>query len=197
MRYQTQERQRVGVAEGRQRSASHHVASDGFLGVVGQFAVLHHHALAVFRELAVDMHTRASLTHGNLRSEGQGDTVFVSQLAHNPLGDHELVGGILDVGGQELNFVLLVNLAVVGEVTYFGVTVLNQAAGLGDEAHGLDAVLGELVERGALVVALLVGHLVNLFVVGDDVILQLAHGLHAEARGLLEHFVRLVQDVFR
>ena len=74
-------------------------------------------------------------------------------------------------------------------------TVLDQATSLGDEAHGLDAVFGELVERGALVVATLVGHLIDLFIVGDDIVFQLAHGLHLQARGLLEHFVGFVENV--
>ena len=100
------------------------------------------------------------------------------------------------VGRNSISFCsLLVDLAVVGEVTHFGVAVLNQATCLGDEAHGLDAVLGELVERGALVITFLVRHLIDLFVVGDDIVFQLAHGLHLQARGLLEDFVSLVEDV--
>ena len=87
---------------------------------------------------------------------------------------------------------MLVGRNSISFCAHFRVAVLDQAASLGDEAHGLHAILGELVERCALVVTLLVGHFVDSLVIGDDVILQLAHGFHLQACGLLEHFVGLV-----
>ena len=56
MGHQTEERQRVGVTEGRQRGAGVHVTSDGFLAVVAELALVDHDALAILGELAVHVH---------------------------------------------------------------------------------------------------------------------------------------------
>ena len=141
--------------------------------------------------------TASGLAHSNLRSKGDGDAVLISQLTHNPFGHNELVGCVFDVGRQKFYLILLINLAVFGEVTHLGMAVFDQAAGLCDEAHGFHTVVGEFVERSALVIAALIGHFVHLFVVGYDVILKLAHGFHFQTCALLEHLVCLVENVFR
>ena len=102
------------------------------------------------------MHARSGLAHGNLGGKGQGHAVLVSQLTHNPLGNHQLVGGILYIGRQELNLVLLIDLAVLGKVTHLTVAVLDKTAALGNQLHGLGAQILELAERSALVIAALI-----------------------------------------
>ena len=84
----------------------------------------------------VEMQTAAGLTLGDLRSEGDVEAVLPCQCAENPLGHHELVGGGLYGRYEELYLVLLVHLAVEGEVADLGVGVLDVAADLGDELHG-------------------------------------------------------------
>ena len=133
----------------------------------------------------------------NLGGEGDGDAVLVAQRAHNPLGYHQLVGGIFERGGEELNLVLLIHRVVHAEVAHLAVAVLNQAATFSNQLHRLHAVVLKLAEgRRGMVAALVFGH-IALLLGGNDVVLQLAHHLklHA-ARRLAEGFARLGQRVF-
>ena len=84
---------------------------------------------------------------------------------------------------------------VEGEVADLGVGVLDVAADLGDELHGLGTECLHLGERSGLMVAALVLRREAVVVVVDDVELQLAHGLEGVAGGLLELLVGLVEGV--
>ena len=91
------------------------------------------------------MQARTGLSNSNLGSERNVETVLVGKVAYHPLGQHELVGSVLDGTRQELYLVLLEHLAVSREVAHLGVTVLNLSTGLRNERHAL---LAELVELG-------------------------------------------------
>ena len=144
------------------------------------------------------MHAAARLAHGNLGGEGDGDAVLVAQCAHNPFGNHQLVGGIFQRSGQELDFVLLIHQVVHAEIAHLAVAVLNQPAAFGNQFHRLGAEILKLAERCRGVVAALVGGHILLLLGSDDVVLQLAHHLklHA-ARSLAESLAGLGQGIFR
>ena len=96
---------------------------------------------------------------------------------------------------EELDLVLLVHLAVEGEVADLGVGVLDVAADLGDELHGFGTECLYLGEGGRLVVTALILRGEAAVVVIDDVELQLAHGLEGVACSLLELLVSLAEGV--
>ena len=58
-------------------------------------------------------------------------------LTHNPFGNDELVGSIFDVGGQEFNLVLLIDLSILREITHLGMSVLDLASALGNQLSGI------------------------------------------------------------
>ncbi len=145
------------------------------------------------------MHVQSAtrLAHSDFWSECDCDAVLVCQLTHNPLGYGELVGSVFYVCWQKLYFVLLIYLSVFGEIAHLGMSVFDEATGLSYEAHGLNTIVGKLVERGTLMVSALVGHLVHLLIVGNDVVLKFAHGLHAESGCLGKHLAGLAEYVLR
>ena len=160
-------------------------AGDGAAGNVADAAVGDHEVAAILHDLEVDVEAGAGLAGGDLGREGDIIAELCAEGADNPLGDHEVVGGLHGGDGQELDLVLLEDLAVGGEVADLGVAVLDLSAGLGDEVHAAAAELVEVCEGRRLVVALLVGGLVEVVVLGHDVVLELSHGveLHAGALG--------------
>ncbi len=186
----------VGVAEGGDGGGQLHHAGNGAAGSAGQHAgIVQHTVLSVLDDAHVDVQARAGLSGGNLRGEGDVVAHLIGQVADNPLGNHQLVGRVLGLHGQELNLVLLVNHAVDGEVAHLGVAVLNLSAGLCDVGHALGAELVELGVWGRFVIALLVCGGEHLLVRSDDVILQLAHGLELHARHAVEGLASLAQGV--
>ena len=144
----------------------------------------------------MDVETTARLACGNLRGEGHIQAVFVSEVADNPFGQHQLVGGILHVRNQELYFVLFVNLVIQREVAHFGVAVFDLAAHLSDIKHALGTELLELGERCGFMVTFLVGCLVQFLFVANDVVFQFAHCLEFHARHFLERLDRLAENIF-
>ena len=58
------------------------------------------------------------------RSESDVVSILGKQGCDNPFGNHQLVGCLLGTYRQKFDFVLLVYLAVKGEVTHFGMPVL-------------------------------------------------------------------------
>ena len=183
MGHQTEIRCRVGVAEGGERTSEVEYASYGLVSHFGEAVVADVHVLAVLDDAGVDVHAAARLADGDFRGEGDGDAVFVTQLAHNPLGDDELVGSVLEGGGQKLNLVLLVHGVADGEVAHLGVTVFDKAATFGYELHSLDAELLELAERLRSVIAALVGREIFVILGSDDIVFEFAHNLELHAAG--------------
>ena len=102
------------------------------------------------------MHARSGLAHGNLGGERKSYAILVSQLTHHPLGNNQLISGILYIGRQELYLVLLIYLAILGKVTHLAVAVLDKTAALGNQLHGLGTQVLELAERSTLVIAALI-----------------------------------------
>ena len=143
------------------------------------------------------MHAGTRLPRRDLRRECQHYLVFVCQLTHYPFGHNQLVCSFFDVDGEEFDLILLIDAAALGKVAHLGMTVLDLASGLGYQAHGLGPEIGELVERSALVIAFLVGDLVQALRISYDVVLQLTHRLHFHPGNLLERLVRFLQDEFR
>ena len=143
------------------------------------------------------MHTGTGFADGDFGSKGDIQTALVGQVADDPFGDGELFGGIFGVGRQEFDFVLLIDFAVEGEVTDFGVTVFDQTAGLRDVVH---AQLTEFAEFGigsGFVITFLVDSGEALIIGSDDVVFQFAHGLEFQTGALAESFAGFVQSVFR
>ena len=120
----------VGVAEGRKRRSTGHIAGDGVLGNGVEFALGHHLVLAAFDNTGVDMETAAGLAAGDFGSEGYIKAVLVGEVADDPFGENELICSILHIGDEELYFILLINLVAEGEVAHFGVAVLDETAHL-------------------------------------------------------------------
>ena len=91
-----------------------------------------------------------------------------------------VIGKDTRVSGDMLESALLAGLCACGcDVVRLGViptpaiaylTVFNHAAGLSDETHSFDAVVGELVEWTAFVITFLIWNRINFFVISDDII---------------------------
>ena len=139
------------------------------------------------------MEAAAGLADGDLRGEGDIDAVLVGQRADDPLGDEQLVGRSLEVGGQELDLVLFVHQSLLREVAHLRVAVLDLTARLGNVLHGAHTELGRLVEGRGLVVAPLVGRKKEILLRADDIELQFAHDVEIETRHTAQLFVRTAQ----
>ena len=113
--------------------------------------------MAVFHQAHVDVHARPGLADGDLGRKGDVKPPEPRQIAYNPLGQNQLVGRGVKRAGEEFDLVLLVDLAVEGEVAHLFVTVLDLSAGLCDMVHAGAAEVVHLGERFALVVTPLVG----------------------------------------
>ena len=138
----------VGITKGGEGGGAGHIASDSILGDGIQFTLGHHLVFAVFDNTGMDVEATACLAARNLGSEGHIKTIMVGEVADNPFGENELVGSILHVGNQKFDFILFINLIIEGEVTHFGVAVLDQTAHLRDVEHALGAELLKLGEGG-------------------------------------------------
>lgn len=141
----------------------------------------------------MDVQAAAGLARRDLRGEGDVDAQPLAQRAEDPLGHHQLVGGLLGVGGQKLDLVLLVEAVGGREVAHLRVAVLDAAARRGDVLHGQLAECRTLVEGGRLVVAPLVGGREEVAARRDHVVLQLAHHVQVESRALAQHAAGLAQ----
>ena len=141
------------------------------------------------------VHTRTSLAHGNLGRKGQLYPILISQLSHNPFGNDELVGCVLDVGGEKFDLILLIDLSILSEVAHLGMSVLNFASALGNQLHSLGAQFGKLVERSTLVITALILDLIEWVLFADDVIFQFAHRLHLHTRLANESLIGLVKNI--
>ena len=201
MRNEAEVRGRVGVAERGNRRCERHHAGDGPACGFRQFAVgIEHHVLAVLHDAHVDMESRTCLAFGDFWSEAGIEAVFVGEVANHPFGQHQLVGCVFHVGGEELDFVLLVDAAVEAEIAHFRVAVFDFAADECDVVHALGAETVEFCERCRFMVAFLVyGRIhLRLFVFGSrHIVFELAHRLVRHAGGFGEGFLGLVQRIFR
>ena len=188
----------VGVAEGGEGGSQRHDAGDGAARGVAETAVgIEHHVMAVAGDAHVDVQARAGLAGGDLGREGDVVAQAGGEVAYHPLGQHELVGGLLGVDGQELNLVLLVVEAAEGEVAHLAVAVLDASARAGYVAHAQRAEIVVFGKGAALVIALLVGG-GELSALGRyHIVLELAHSLEAHARDALKFRACLVERVLR
>ena len=187
----------VRVAEGRERGGELHIAGDGAAGVVGQGAVLDHHGAVALHHPGVEVQAAAGLAGGDLRGEGHVDAVLVGQRAEDPFGHHQLVGRRFHGVDEEFDLVLLVDLAVEGEVAHFAVAVLDLAAHFGDGADGVGAEALELGEGRGFVVAVLVFGGEHAVVAVDQIEFEFTHRLEGVARPLPEGLVGLAEGEFR
>ena len=153
-----------------------------FLAVSVRPLLVGHHVHAVLHEARVDVHAAARLAHDDLGGEAHLQAVLVGHLPHGPLGHDQLVRGVLDGHRQELDLVLHHLQVAADDVAHFGMAVLDHAAHLADDAHGLAAHEAPLREGVGLVVALLLGDRVDPVHFREQVVLQLAQGLHGQAR---------------
>ena len=143
------------------------------------------------------MHAAAGLADDDLRRECDVVALLVAEVADDPLGHEQLVGALICWHGEELDLVLLIAEAVLGEVAHLGVAVLDAAATLGDELHAARTEVVGLGEGSRLVVALLVRGGEGGIVGFDDVVLQLAHGLEFHARDFVEGLHGLSERMLR
>ena len=197
MRHQTEVRCRIGVAEGRKRGGKRHKSGNGFAGLRTQaaFGSKHGAASVSMREFHMYVQTRAGFACRNLRSESDVKTLTLCEIAYHPLGEHKLVGGVAGIYRQELYFVLLVYLAVEGEVAHLRVAVLYLGACAGYIAHTQRAEVVEFGKGRRFVVASLVGGGECAGIRGYHVILQLAHGVEVKPRGFAEGTACLVEHL--
>ena len=101
------------------------------------------------------MHAAAGLADYDLRGESDVEPPLVCQIADNPFRKQNLVCCSLHRIGQELDFVLLVDLAVEGKSSYLRMAIFDVTSGLGDEFHTLAAEVVHLCERLGLMVTFL------------------------------------------
>ncbi len=73
----------------------------------------------------------------DLWSESYCYTIFMGKATDDPLGDHQLIGCILNIYREEFYFVLLILCISHVEVTNFGMAVFDLATRLGNGHHGL------------------------------------------------------------
>ena len=123
------------------------------------------------------MQARASLSGSNLGSKSDIVPMLVGKVADDPLGNHQLVGSILGIHGEELNLVLLIDHAINGKVTHLRVAILDLSASLSDVGHALSAELIELSIGSRLMVTLLVSSGKHTSIRSNHIILQLTHRL--------------------
>ena len=159
--------------------------------------MIEHHVAAVLNHAHVDVKTRAGLAHSDFRREGDVEAHLVGQVANHPLGNGELVGSVLRAHGQELDLVLLVDEAILGEVAHLAVAVLDLAAGLGDVLHAALAELAGLGIGCRLVVSALVDGGEHVLGGENHIILQFAHGMELHAGNLGEGVASLGERVLR
>ena len=197
MRHETEVRRRIRVAESCDCRSQLHHTGDGLASRLGEFAVGEHLVLAVLGEAHVYVETRSSLASSDLRCEGHVVAILVAEVADHPLSDHQLIGSLFGINGEELDLVLLVDIAVEREVTHLRVAVFDLSAGLCDVRHALGAEVVELGVGARLVVALLIRSLEVLivFLGNDNVVFQLAHGLELHARDVRESLASLVECI--
>ena len=142
------------------------------------------------------MQSGTGLSCRYFRSESDVVSILVSKVTDNPFGNHQLVGCLLGTYRQKFDFVLLVYLTVKGEVSHFGMPVLNLSAGLCNVRHTLGTEFIELGIRSRLVITTLVGSREHAAVFRNDVILQFAHSLELHTGYFRKCPARLAQSVF-
>ena len=198
MRHQAEIRSRILVAEGGDGGRHPHQPGDCPQGIVREFAVgAEGDVTAVFHQPHMDVHAAAGLAHGDFGGEGDIQAALVGQVADDPFGQQQLVGGGVHRIRQELYLVLLVNLAVQGKVAHLAVAVFDLAAGFGHQHHAFAAEVVQFCERLALVVALLVGGGEILRGGHYHIVFQLAHRLEFQSGALLEGLVGPLQGCER
>ena len=145
----------------------------------------------------MDMQTGTCFSHRNFRSESDVVSILVSKVTDNPFGNHQLVGCLLGTYRQKFDFVLLVYLTVKGEITHFGMSVLNLSAGLCDISHAFGTEFVEFGIRSRLVITTLVGSREHPAVFRNNIIFQLTHSLKLHARYFRKCPASLAQGMFR
>ena len=144
----------------------------------------------------MDVHAGSRLARRDLRRECDVVSILEGEIADDPLGDGELVGGIFRRTWEEFDFILLVGHAVKREVADFRMAVFDQTARLGDVEHALLAEFVEFGVWGRFMVSALVGGGEERRFWRDDIVFEFAHGLKLHSRLFFELFARLVERVF-
>jgi len=173
------------------------IAADHLLGLLGQAATLGEHVGPVLHQPGVEVHARPGLADHDLGGEAHLELVLVGDLPHHPLGQGHLVGGLVGGGGQELDLVLHVLLAVDHEIADLGVRVLQRTTHLCQVVESLLPDLSPLREWRGLVVSALFNDRVEFLGRTEQVVFQLAEGFHRGAGRSAQRLLRLVEDVLR
>ena len=120
MRHKAEIRSRILVAEGCQGRSQIHQAGNHSTRIVAQFSrIVEHEVLAVARDTHVNMEAGARFSGGDFRCKRHVEPFFVSQIADDPFGNHQLVGGFTHRHRQKFDLVLLVDQTVLREIAHF------------------------------------------------------------------------------
>lgn len=177
------------------RSQFHH-AGNGAARGLAQLSVRDHLVASVLHDAHVDVQAATRLPDSDFWCEGDVQSVFVGKVSNDPLRQHHLVCRLFRGHRQKLDFVLLIDQTVLLEVAHFRMTVFDLSACLRYVEHTMLAEVVHLGVRCRFVVTSLVDCRIAFVIVGDDVVLQLAHGVELHSSFLTEGLARLAQGVF-
>ena len=159
--------------------------------------MVEHPVGTVLDYLHVDMHARAGLAFGNLRSESNFVTVTVPQIPDYPFCEHKLIGSLLGRNRKELYLVLLINHRFFGKIPDLVMAILDRSPGRGYAVHALGAEIAEFGERSRLMIAFLVFCRIHAVILCDDIVFQFTHCIKLHARSILECLARLPERILR
>ena len=142
------------------------------------------------------MQARPCLTSCNFRSKGHIISISVSQITNHPFGNHQLICRLRYRNRQELNLILLINIAIQRKITHFGVSILYLPACLCDIRHTLSTELIEFSVWTRFVITTLVGCLKHTCIRGYYIIFQFAHCLKFHSGNFCKSFACFVKGVF-
>ena len=195
MRYEPQIGGRVGISECSQRRGQLHKTCNGAAGGAGYLSVaVQKHVFPVFHEPHVYMQARAGFPFGNFRGKAYLQPVFIGEVADNPFGQHDAVGGLLDVHRQEFDLILFPDLSAGPEVPDFRMAVFYLSSSQHYIVHASGPEAVELCERCGFMVAFLVCCRIHLQVAlfrSRYIVFQFPHGLEVHACLFPEDFLRL------
>ena len=143
------------------------------------------------------MQSRTGFSGCDFRCKCNIITIFISQIANDPFGNHQLVGSIFSPNRQKFNFILFVYHSVQGEIAYFGMSVFDLSAGLCNISHALCAEIIKFSIGGRLMVAFLVGCRKHSTIRGNYIIFQFSHCLKLHTGDIGKSFACFLQCMFR
>ena len=193
----TEIRSRIRIAERSNGRSQLHHSCNGFAGCFREHAVCQHLVLPVFHDAHVDMQSRTCFSCRYFRSKSKIKSILISKVTDYPFGNHQLIGSLISAHRQKFYFVLLVYLAIKGEIAHFGMPVLDLPAGLCNVCHTFGAELIEFGIRSRFVIGSLIGGGEHTAVFRNNIIFQFAHSLKLHAGHLRKRPARLAQSVVR